>query len=58
MAPRKHSRPVLSEVCPLLYKTVEKTANNLCVKNLFRKMIGPLFLVTTASFATDHNLNF
>ena len=22
-APRKHSRPVLSEVCPLLYKTVE-----------------------------------
>ena len=25
-APRKHSRPVLSEVCPLLYKTVENPA--------------------------------
>ena len=33
-APRKHSRPVLSEVCPLLYKTVGNPAMHLkvCVK--------------------------
>ena len=30
-APRKHSRPVLSKVCPLLYKTVENPAMGLVV---------------------------
>ena len=36
-AARKHSRPVLSEVCPLLYKTVENRAVHVCLSLLLKE---------------------
>ena len=44
-APRKHSRPVLSEVCPLLYKTVENPDSYSCQhftrENVCHFMVSP-----------------